>query len=160
MGGGVVCVCVWGGGGGGGGGTSAWMPQPAWRDACRANGSLLAGCYLQVCDFNLSEILKHQPAATPMGDEATNPTWLAPEVLSGERASAASDVYGFGCVLWELLVWRLPWARQPPYQVRKAVLEGKRPEIPERAALPGPDNDKFMQLDAYCQLIRCASSGR
>lgn len=51
-----------------------------------------------------------------------------------------------------------PGEPTPPscLQVRRAVLDGNRPEIPPRDSLPGPDNDKFMQLDAYCQLLRCA----
>ena len=32
----------------------------------------------------------------------TNPTWLAPEILCGERSTTASDVYSFGLVLLEV----------------------------------------------------------
>ena len=35
---------------------------------------------------------------------------LAPEVLAGQRPVAASDVYGFGLVLFELLTFSLPWS--------------------------------------------------
>lgn len=37
-----------------------------------------------------------------------NPTWVAPEILSGEEYSLASDVYSFGLVLWELWTWCAP----------------------------------------------------
>lgn len=31
---------------------------------------------------------------------ATNPRWLAPEILSGKGYTYASDVYAFGIILW------------------------------------------------------------
>jgi serine/threonine protein kinase len=40
----------------------------------------------------------------------TNPRWLAPECLAGQKATLASDVFSFGVVLWELLTWEMPWA--------------------------------------------------
>jgi hypothetical protein len=75
-------------------------------------------------------------------------------VLRGARPTLASDVFSFGLVLWELLTWKLPWARKPPYQVRREVLDGRRPELPALEELPGPDNAAFGQLDVYCQLVR------
>jgi len=34
--------------------------------------------------------------------------WAAPEMILGQGASKASDVFSFGIVLWELLTWRVP----------------------------------------------------
>ena len=51
-----------------------------------------------MCDFNLSEILRKQPAVDEEGPAVTNPIWLAPEVLAGQRATSAVDVYAFGLV--------------------------------------------------------------
>lgn len=41
----------------------------------------------------------------------------APEVVQGDKASAASDVFSFGMVLLELLTWRLPWRDTPVWEV-------------------------------------------
>lgn len=62
-------------------------------------------------------------AASQASRLANNPVWVAPEVVGGGRPSAASDVYGFGLVLLELLTWSLPWGEDAqPYQARGAML--------------------------------------
>lgn len=54
----------------------------------------------QVADFNLSRIF--EPDEEDAAAEQTrttarmNPRWLAPELLQGEKATRASDVYAFG----------------------------------------------------------------
>ena len=48
---------------------------------------------------------------------ATNPRWLAPEILAGRGYTFSSDVYSFGIILWEFLTWRVPWHEFGPWQV-------------------------------------------
>ncbi len=64
---------------------------------------------MQVADFNLSKFMEQSLLST-LG--ASNPRWLAAELLLGERASPASDVFSFGVVMWELLTWEVPWSGQ------------------------------------------------
>eukprot|EP00887_Chlorella_sp_A99_P008111 scaffold12.g8111.t1 len=101
-------------------------------------------------DFNLSKLMEADTVMSSMA--ATNPRWLAPEILAGHAATFASDVYAFAVVLWELLTWELPWGTTNPWQVVTLVTEGGRLEIPARASLPGPDTQTFSQLDAYVGL--------
>ena len=57
-------------------------------------------------DFNLSRLLEDTGATRSSASTAgglLNPRWLAPEVLIGGSATAASDVFSFGVVLWELV---------------------------------------------------------
>ncbi|KAI7838908.1 hypothetical protein COHA_007314 [Chlorella ohadii] len=109
----------------------------------------------KVCDFNLSAF-----ARGPGGGAApSNPRWLAPEVLQGERASAASDTYAFAILLWELLTWQLPWGGMDPFQIRRAVLAGVRPELPPLDALPGAGAASMPGLEAYCSLMRACWAG-
>jgi serine/threonine-protein kinase len=49
--------------------------------------------------------------------------YIAPEVISGERAGAASDVYSFACVVYELLVGAAPFAGKSIYEAAVAHLE-------------------------------------
>ena len=39
-------------------------------------------------------------------------------------------------------------------QIRRWVLDGRRPEVPPREALPGPGSASWPGLDAYCALMR------
>ena len=71
---------------------------------------------VKVSDFNLSKLLEEGTAMSSMA--ATNPRWLAPEILAGNAATFASDVYSFAVVLWEVLTWELPWGPTNPWQVR------------------------------------------
>ena len=108
---------------------------------------------VKVSDFNLSKLM--DPDEVQMSSlAATNPRWLAPEILAGGSATFASDVYAFGIVLWEMLTWQLPWAGANPWQVVTVVAEGGRLEIPGRQQLPGNDTDSFQGLDGYIGLIR------
>jgi len=35
--------------------------------------------------------------------------WLAPEVLKGKKPTKASDVWSFGCLLYELVARKIPY---------------------------------------------------
>ena len=84
---------------------------------------------VRVCDFNLSRVLE-DTAAVLSSLAATNPRWLAPEILSGKGCTYASDVFSFGVILWELLTWTIPYGALGPWQVVALVTDGqKRPEV-------------------------------
>ena len=68
-----------------------------------------------IADFNLSKVMEGSLASSVGG--ANNPRWLAPEVLDGQQATPAADVFAFGVVMWEVLTWDIPWQRDPPFVV-------------------------------------------
>ena len=53
---------------------------------------------IKVCDFNLSRAMEDSAVLSSLA--ATNPRWLAPEILSGTGCTFASDVFSFGVILW------------------------------------------------------------
>ena len=56
---------------------------------------------VQICDFNLSDILGADGCIT--SGEPISPPWSAPERLSGLPFGTPADVFSFGVVLWELI---------------------------------------------------------
>ena len=74
-------------------------------------------------------------------------------------AAAVSLPAHAGVVLYELLVWRLPYPGWQIFRVSHHVLAGGRPELPPREELPGPDTAGWEGLDEYCQLMQCVGAG-
>ena len=132
-------------------------PQPIiHRDLKSPNLLVDSHWRVKVCDFNMSRIMEESGQASSLA--GTNPRWLAPELMAGESASIASDIFAFGVVMWELLTWQLPWGKDNPWSVAHTVGNGGRLGIPPRWELPGPDNAAFgpQRMDAYIDLMqRC-----
>ena len=58
---------------------------------------------LQVSDFGLTILTANAPGSASKA--AANPAYLAPEILDGAPASAASDVFALALVLFEASWW-------------------------------------------------------
>ena len=71
-------------------------PPIIHRDLKSANLLVDKHWRVRVCDFNLSRAMEDTAVLSSVA--ATNPRWLAPEILSGKGYTFASDVYAFGCV--------------------------------------------------------------
>lgn len=79
----------------------------------------------KVADFGLS-------AKKAVGATGT-PLWMAPELLRGMRNTAASDVYSFGIILYEIYSRKDPYEGMDLQQVLREVADRKinrRPPVP------------------------------
>ena len=77
------------------------------RDLKPAN-ILLTRKGIKLLDFGLAHILHDStsatlPQLTRTGEAMGTPAYMAPEQWEGKAADARSDIYAFGCVLYELL---------------------------------------------------------
>lgn len=73
---------------------------PILPHTCLLTGSASRHPAMQLCDFNLSSLLDATRShSSSVGGGMLNPRWLAPEVLSGGAATAASDTFAFGVVM-------------------------------------------------------------
>jgi len=96
--------------------------------------------------------------------------YLAPELIKGQPASPASDIYALGCVVYECLAGRAPFAEKSVFQVGIAHLE-EEPSDPTSSRDDAPDGLSWAVLrglekdpekrppsaTAYAQMIRLAS---
>ncbi|MDQ7053776.1 MAG: serine/threonine-protein kinase, partial [candidate division KSB1 bacterium] len=105
----------------------------------------------KLLDFGIARVLSHDgavPATVQTGGlQVMTPEYASPEQVRGEPVTTASDVYGLGVVLYELLAGRRPYdfPERTPAQVEKVVTgtEPKKPSAavhhPPKAATSGGD---------------------
>lgn len=60
---------------------------------------------------------------------AGTPSYMAPELHGGARASAVSDLYALGCVLWVALTGRPPYRGESEYQLIAAHVRDPVPQL-------------------------------
>lgn len=93
-------------------------PLPPWRCPLQQAHAFTAsvfccpalGASRQVCDFGLGRLLQDTGARSTSMGGMLNPRWLAPEVLTGGSATAASDVFSFAVVSLTAAVSRISFA--------------------------------------------------
>jgi WD40 repeat protein len=103
----------------------------------------------RVTDFGLARLLADGGALTASGQVAGTPLYMAPEQAQGRRRelTAATDVYGLGAILYELLTGRPPFPGVDALEVRQRVLSDE--PAPPRRLCPGLPRD----LEAVC--LKC-----
>ncbi len=80
----------------------------------------------QVTDFGLAKLVsEHDSALTLSAAMLGSPSYMAPEQADGRHhdVTTATDVYGLGAVLYELLAGRPPFLGTTPLATARAVLE-------------------------------------
>jgi serine/threonine protein kinase len=62
--------------------------------------------------------------------------YLAPELVRGKAATAASDIYALGCIVFECLTGEPPFAHKDPAHVGIAHLSEQPPDLTDKAGVP------------------------
>ena len=94
-----------------------------------------AGISIRLLDFGLAQF-DEADTLTAVGDVPGTLAYIAPERLRGGDATAASDVWAVGVVLWEALVGEHPFWGVPLPQVAAAIESGAKPLGDARTDLP------------------------
>src|SRR5439155_6477303 len=89
---------------------------------------------VKLLDFGLAQF-DEADTLTAVGDVPGTLAYIAPERLTGEEATPASDVWAVGVMLWEALASRHPFWGVPLPQVATTIEAGAPPLQPERPDL-------------------------
>jgi eukaryotic-like serine/threonine-protein kinase len=111
------------------------------RDVKPGNVLLPADGGAKLADFGIAKSLDATVGLTAAGEVLGTPRYLAPELLAGDPASHASDVYAVGVLLYELLTGGPPFDGPSPMSV---ALAHQRDPVPPVAATR-PDVDPALQ---------------
>jgi eukaryotic-like serine/threonine-protein kinase len=90
---------------------------------------------IRLLDFGLAQF-DGADTLTAVGDVPGTLAYIAPERLAGAEATAESDVWSVGVVLWETLADRHPFWGVPIQEVARSIQAGAPPLASERHSLP------------------------
>ena len=92
-------------------------------------------------DFGLARLVESESSVTQTLDVLGTPSYMAPEQAMGNNAAvtSATDVYGLGAVLYQLLTGQPPFAGGATYETIKLLLDTEA--RPPRSLNPKVDRD-------------------
>ena len=119
------------------------------RDIKPGNILLDASREPHLTDFGLARLLETESSITHTLDVLGTPSYMAPEQAAGNNAavSSATDVYGLGAVLYQLLTGQPPFAGGTTYETIKLLLDTE----PRQPRLLNPKIDR--DLSTIC--LKC-----
>ena len=129
------------------------------RDLKPANVKIAPDDTVKVLDFGLAKALENAPATTTLANSPTlsvaatqagvilgTAAYMSPEQAKGFPVDARSDIFSFGCVLYEMLTGKQPFHGETAAEVMASVLVRDT----DWSALPANLNPRVTELLRRC----------
>jgi eukaryotic-like serine/threonine-protein kinase len=113
---------------------AAHAEQVVHRDIKPGN-IMLTPSGAKVLDFGIAASMG-QADEDPDGPVMGTPAYVAPERFGGEPATAATDMWALGTLLYQCLSGRLPWRGESPTDLVAATCQRDPDPLPEVEGLP------------------------
>jgi serine/threonine-protein kinase len=88
--------------------------------------------HVDIVDFGIAKILApniQQTQITQSGELFGSPLYMSPEQCSGKPLDGRSDIYSFGCVMYELLCGKPPFSEDNPFNVMLRQVQNEPPAL-------------------------------
>jgi serine/threonine protein kinase len=126
------------------------------RDLKPGNIKITPEGKVKVLDFGIARTVSSEPIAqrstvTELGRIIGTPAYMSPEQVRGQEVDRRSDIWSFGCVLYEMLTGRVPFEGETGSDTLAGILERE----PEWHALP-----KNTPTNIQILLRRCLEKDR
>ena len=141
------------------------------RDVKPQNVILNGDGAAKVTDFGIARSVDVDKGVTQTGTVVGTGDYIAPEQASGQPAVPGSDVYGLGCMLFELLTGSPPFSGTGFVDVAMQHIHAPVPSVRERRAdvpprlaaavqraLAKDPADRFESMDAFVAELRASLS--
>ena len=109
------------------------------RDLKPENLFLTAAGQVKILDFGLARITAvsesqsvtepYVPAETDTGMVLGTAGYMSPEQVRGQAADSRSDIFSFGCVLYEMVTGRRAFLRETAAETMTAILKDEPPDL-------------------------------
>ncbi|MEO6490615.1 MAG: protein kinase [Ferruginibacter sp.] len=100
------------------------------RDIKPANLMITNDGTLKLMDFGIAKVAGEQKM-TQVNKIVGTIEFMAPELIEGKDASAASDIYSMGATIYELITGRIPFEGDTDFNMMQGILKA-RPLHPEK----------------------------
>jgi streptogramin lyase/predicted Ser/Thr protein kinase len=130
------------------------------RDVKASNVLIDRDGHVYLSDFGLSRLLADAGGSLGLGSSLGTPDYAAPEQIRGGRVDGRTDIYALGCLLFECLTGRPPFAGSDA-EVLFAHLEEEPPTLPglesvlPRALAKDPTK-RYASAREFCDEARAA----